>query len=49
MASLTVWIEFTKGWKLSRKNEAVGTNVDGLASLGPFFNIDALSTVPNPE
>lgn len=25
------------------------TSVDGLPSLIPFFNIDPLSTIPNPE
>ena len=49
MASLTVWLEFTKSGKVARINEAVGTSVDDLTSLGPFFNIDSLSTVPNPE
>ena len=43
MASPTVWLEFTKGWKVSRITEAVETSVDG------FFNIDSFSTVPNPE
>ena len=43
MASPTVWLEFTKGWKVSRITEAVETIADG------FFNIDSFSTVPNPE
>ena len=43
MASPAVWLEFTKGWKVSRITEAVETIADG------FFNIDSFSTVPNPE
>ena len=49
MTSPTVWLEFTKGWKVSRITEAVETSVDSLPSLIPFFNIDSLSTVPDPE